>query len=359
MILKQNNKQEGIILIITSFNQLNNFLSFFLKKNLIGKKKIFLIIFSDTIPDLLISYLREYIEKFAIVEVVDMRRKSIKFEQKFFSIKFFKVFFYYFFVLKKILQIKKLFTISHISTYSKMQHPILILITFLSSSKIFFLEDGLANYIPHDRNKKISESIYLKKFMILNKSRIRILQLAKSRMDYSGLFKQSFLKEENYLDNRGLYKLFIENSLNKKLPLKPKCILIGTRHDPDNFNYYKNLYLKTLSEIRKKYSYSPEQILFFLHPREELVYIEELRKCLSNYSNITTVSSIIVEDYLAQNNIEIVVGAFSSALIYAKSIFNKNHVYYIDHFKKPNESSENNDKYVRVFHLLDIKNFFN
>ena len=56
MTSKKNKKQEGIILIITSFNQLNNFLSFFLEKKLIGKKKIYLIILSDDIPEKLISY---------------------------------------------------------------------------------------------------------------------------------------------------------------------------------------------------------------------------------------------------------------------------------------------------------------
>jgi hypothetical protein len=359
MITKNNKLQERIILIITSINQLNNFLSFFLKNNLIGNKKIYLFIFSDTMPDQLISYLMQYIKNFTNVEIVDMRRKSIKSNQKFFNIRLFNVFYYYFVFLKKIIQIKKKFTIPYISTYSKMQYPILFLISFLSSSKIFFIEDGLANYIPHSRNQKISESFYLKKFMMLNKSRIQIIQLAKSRIDYSGLFKQPSLSDEHYLDNREVYKKFIEQSLSKKLPHNPKCILIGTRHDTANFNYYKNLYIKTLFEIKKKYSYSPEQILFFVHPREETIYIKELVKCLSNYSNITTGPSVIVEDYLSQNSLETVIGAFSSVLIYAKSIFNKNHVYYINHFKKPNENNENNDKYVKVFHSLDIKNFFN
>jgi sulfur relay (sulfurtransferase) DsrF/TusC family protein len=344
MITKNNKSQEGIILIITSFNQLNNFLSFFLKNNLIDNKKIYLFIFSDTMPEYLISYLMAYIENFTNVEIVDMRRKSIKFKKNFFNIRLFNIFYYYFVVLKKIIQVKKKITISYISTYSKMQKPILFLISFFSSSKIFFIEDGLANYIPHNRNQKISESFFFKNFMMLNKSRIQIIQLAKSRLDYSGLFKQPFLSDTHYLDNREVYKKFIEQSLNKKLPYKPKCILIGTRHDPANFDYYKNLYIKTLFEIKKKYSYSSEQILFFLHPREETIYIEELIKCLSNYSNITTGSSVIVEDYLSQNNLETVIGAFSSSLIYAKSIFNKGHVYYINHFKKPNESNENNDK---------------
>ena len=356
MISKKNKKQEGIILIITSFNQLNNFLSFFLEKNLIGKKKIYLIILSDTIPEKLILYFRDYIEKFAIVEVVDMRRKSIKFREKFFNIRFFKVFFYYFFVLKKILQIKKSYTILYISTYSKIQYSILFFITFLSPSKIFIMEDGVGDYIPHNSNKKISKSTYLKKFLMLNKSRIHILQLAKSRTDYSGLLNEPYLKKEQYFNNREIYKRFTENSLDKKPFLKPKCILIGTKHLPHTFSYYLNLYIKTLLEINKKYSYSPEQILFFPHPRDEAIYIEKLEKNLSNYSNIATVSSIVPENYFSQNNLETVVGTLSSALYYAKSIFNKSHVSYIENFKEPNET---HDEYVGIFHSLGIKNFFN
>ena len=97
MQFKQNKKQEGIILMITSFNQLNNFLSFFLEKNLINKKKIYLVIFSDYFPDDLILQFKQYIEKFAKVELVDLRRKNIKLK-----INFFKVFFYYLLVFKKI-----------------------------------------------------------------------------------------------------------------------------------------------------------------------------------------------------------------------------------------------------------------
>ena len=358
MIPKNNKSQEGIILIITSFNQLNNFLSFFLEKKLIGKKKIYLIIFSNDIPEKLISYLREYIEKFAIVEVIDMRRKSIKFKHNFLNIRLFKVFYYYLFVLKKILEIKKSTRITYLTTYSKIQFQALLFMIFLARSKIFIIEDGIANYIFHPRYKKISTSFYLlKKFLMLNKSRIFILKLAKSRTDYSGLLSQLLLREENYFDNREVYKKFIENSLDKKLFIKPKCILIATKHLPHTFEYYKNLYIKTLFEMNKKYHYSPEQILFFPHPREESVYIEELVKTLSSYSNIANVSSIVVENYLSQNNLETVVGTFSSALYYAKSIFNKNHVYYIDNFKEPNENNENHDKYVRVFHSMGIKNF--
>ena len=66
----QNRKQEGIILMITSFNQLYNFLSFFHQKKLMDNTKIYLTIFSDQVPDELILNLKQYIEKFVSVEVV-------------------------------------------------------------------------------------------------------------------------------------------------------------------------------------------------------------------------------------------------------------------------------------------------
>ena len=97
MQFKKNKKQEGIILMITSFNQLHNFLSFFLEKKLIKKKnKIYLIILSDHIPRYLILEFKQFIEKFASTEVVYLRRKFIKRKKN-----FFKSFFYYLFFLKK------------------------------------------------------------------------------------------------------------------------------------------------------------------------------------------------------------------------------------------------------------------
>ena len=61
MCLNTNNKQEGIILIISSFNQLYNFLSFFLEKKKLKKNsKIYLTIFSDYIPDNLIFEFKKY-----------------------------------------------------------------------------------------------------------------------------------------------------------------------------------------------------------------------------------------------------------------------------------------------------------
>ena len=257
MITKKNKKLDGIILFITSFNQLNNFLSFFLEKNLIGKKKIYLIILSDNIPEQLILYFREYIQKFATVEIVDMRRKSIKFKKNFFNIRLFHTLFFYFFILKKILQIKKSHVIHDIITYSKIQFTTLFFMIFFSSSKIFFIEDGMGDYMSHRVNKKLLASIYFKTFLMLNKSRIYILQLARTRKDYFGLLNQPYLKKINYFDNRKVYKKFTENSLDKKQFFKPKCILIGTKHLPHTFSYYKNLYINTLLEINRKYSYKP------------------------------------------------------------------------------------------------------
>ena len=360
-------KQETILLIITSFNQLNNFLSYFLEKKLIGKNKIYLIIFSDLIPEQLILYFKKYIEKFTIVEVLDLRRKSINFNQKILNLRFFKAFFYYCFVLKKIFQIKKLCIFSYFITYSKIQLSTLFFLIFLSSSKIFIIEDGLRDYVPPNKSIKVSIIIFLlKKILILNKYKVFILQLARSRTDYLGLLNQPFLKKEYFLDNRELFRKFWANNSNKELFLKPKCILIGTKHVSGNFEQFKNLYIKILIEINKKYSFTPDQILFLPHPREKSFYIEELKKNLSDYSNIKTTSSIVVENYLSQNNLEIVVGTFSSALYYAKTIFKKNHVYYIDYFKPPNENNkqldrENDEKiirYVNIFHSLNINKIF-
>ena len=358
MITKQNKKLDRIILFITSFNQLNNFLSFFLEKNLIGKTKIYLIILSDTIPEQLILHFREYIQKFATVEVVDMRRKSIQFKKNFFNTRLFHIFFYYFFVLKKILQIKKLYVIPYIITYSKIQFTTLFFMIFFSSSKIFFIEDGMGDYISHRANKKLFASIFLKTFLMLNKSRIYILQLARTRKDYFGLLNQPYLKKINYFDNRKVYKKFTENSLDKKLFFKPKCILIGTKHLPHTFNYYKSLYINTLLEINKKYSYSPEQILFLPHPRDESVYIEELKKKLVNYSKISTISSIVVENYFFQENLEVIIGTPSSALYYAKSIFNKDQLFYIDHDVTLNIKNESYNNYINVFKSIGVKKFF-
>ena len=84
MMSFQNRKQEGIILMITSFNQLYNFLSFFHQKKLMDNKKIYLTIFSDHVPEELILNLKQYIEKFVSVEVLDMRPKTIKPKIKYF-----------------------------------------------------------------------------------------------------------------------------------------------------------------------------------------------------------------------------------------------------------------------------------
>ena len=41
-------------------------------------------------------------------------------------------------------------------------------------------------------------------------------------------------------------------------------------------------------------------------------------------------SSFIVENYLFQENLELIIGSLSSALYYAKTIFKKKNVYYLD-----------------------------
>ena len=93
-MINQNKFKEGIILIITSFNQLYNFLSYFHEKNLISKKKIYLTILSDHIPESLIFHFKDYLSKFTNVEIIDMRRKSHKINRYFYNNKITKIFFH-------------------------------------------------------------------------------------------------------------------------------------------------------------------------------------------------------------------------------------------------------------------------
>ena len=352
MMSFQNRKQEGIILIITSFNQLYNFLSFFHQKKLMDNKKIYLTIFSDHVPNELILNLKRHIEKFVSVDVLDMRRKTIVPKTKFFEIRAFKIFYYYFFIFKKIFQLKKSLIVPFF-TVSKIYIPTLCFMFFFSSSKFFLIEDGIGEYVPRNYEKKSKILYVVKKFLKINKSNVRILKLSKPETKYHLLLNLPFLKKEYLIDNRKLYVNFIRNNFEKNLPFEPKCILIGTNPSLDNINYYKHLYIKTLSEINKKYSYKPEQILFFLHPRTELFYREEFIKSLSDYSTIHPISSIIVEHYLSQKNLKIVIGSLSSALYYAKTIFNKNDVYHL-----ADNTSVHYDHFVKVFESAGVKNFF-
>ena len=132
----QNRKQEGIILMITSFNQLYNFLSFFHQKKLMDNKKIYLTIFSDHVPEELILNLKQYIEKFVSVEVLDMRPKTIKPKIKFFEIRAFRLFYYYFLIFKKIFQLKKSLIVPFF-TVSKIYIPTLFFMFFFFIIKVF------------------------------------------------------------------------------------------------------------------------------------------------------------------------------------------------------------------------------
>jgi hypothetical protein len=331
---------------------------------MIGTNKIILIIFSDAIPDTLILKFKDYIEKFTSVEVIQIRRKSIKFNKRFVNIRFLKILLYYFFLSKKVFEIKKSYIIPYILTNSKIQFPTFFLMSIMSKSKIFFVEDGFGDYVYDIKNKVF---INLSKiFMFLNKSRIFILQLAKSKKDYLGLLNlifsksnQGFIRDENYYDNRKSYKNFLVNSSKKKLLFNPKCIIIGAKCFPRNFNYNKNLYFKTLAEIKKKYAYTPEQILFFPHPRETPFYLDQFTKSFSGYLNIHTDFSIIAENYLSQINLETIIGNYSSVLYYAKTLFNKKHIYYIENLRDPSDSDEFNYNIIRFFNSLGINNFLN
>ena len=122
---KEHLKEKGIILIVTSFNQIYNFLSFFLTNKSLTNKKIYLTIFSDHIPEELIHLFKQYLNKFSNVEILDMRRNFLS--SKF---KFLKKFFYYFYFLKKIKKIKKNISISYILISGRMQIPVLSLMHF-------------------------------------------------------------------------------------------------------------------------------------------------------------------------------------------------------------------------------------
>ena len=153
MMSFQNKKQKGIILMITSFNQLYNFLSFFHQKKLMDNTKIYLIFFTDQVPDELILNLKKYIEKFVSVEVLDMRRKTIKPKVKFFEIRVFRLFYYYFFIFKKIFQLKKSLIVPFF-TVSKIYIPTLCFMFLFSSAKFFLIEDGIGEYVPRDNYEK-------------------------------------------------------------------------------------------------------------------------------------------------------------------------------------------------------------
>ncbi len=350
--MKFKKKQDGIILMITSFNQLYNFISFFLKKNLIKDKKIYLIIFSDQIPNTLIFNLKKYIENFVSVEVIDLRREFNRSKFKFFQIKFLKIIFYYYLVFKKIFELKKDAYIPFFSISGRMQIPVLCFMLFFPCSKFFFIEDGVGEYVPRDYQKKPLTFYFLEYFLKIKKSRIRILQLAEPGTKYHLVLNQPFLKKEYLIDNREIYINFIK-SHEKKLPFKPKCIIIGTNPLENNIDYYKNLYTETAIKLNKKYLYKPDEILFFLHPRTTSSYRDQLNNILSDYVTIHPISSIIVENYLSQENLELIVGSLSSALYYAKTIFKKNNVYNLD-----DNTSFHYEHFVKVFNSVGIKNFF-
>ena len=227
--------------MITSFNQLYNFLSFFHQKKLMDNKKIYLTIFSDHVPEELIINLKRYIEKFVSVEVLDMRRKTIMPKIKFFEIRAFKLFYYYFFVFKKIFQLKMSLIVPFFIV-GKIYIPTLCFMFLFSSTKFFLIEDGIGEYVPRDNYEKKSVILYVvKKFLKMNKSNVRILKLSKPETKYHLLLNLPFLKKEYLIDNRKLYVNFIRNNFEKNLLFEPKCILIGTNPSLDNINYYKNL----------------------------------------------------------------------------------------------------------------------
>ena len=208
MILKNNEKSDGIFLIISSFNHIYNFLSFFIKKKFIIKKKIYLLIISDFIPLELVSKFKIFLEQYTEVEIIDLRRRVLKPKLKIFKI------IYYIKIFEKVLKIKKKVNIEFICTYSRLQYPILLIFYTFPFSKIFFLEDGIGEYIINKKkDKKLLINIFLKKFFEKNKKRIFILQLSKNIKDYKRTLNHKFFNKENYLENKINYKSFIKKIL--------------------------------------------------------------------------------------------------------------------------------------------------
>lgn len=351
-------KQDGIILIITSFSQLYNFFSYFNENRLIKNKKIYLTIFSNLIPGELILQLKQYIEKFTTVEILDMRRTKLKIP--ILNIYILRVFFYYFLIIKKIFQLKKTIIISHILVSGRMQIPILCLMFFFSKSQIFFAEDGVGEYVPYaNSEKKTIFFFFLKKILKKNNFRIHILQLSNSRNDYFRILNQPFLKEDNFIRNITMYKNFLKNDRKNTYLFKPKCIIIGTL--PSNtftISNIQDLYIKTVNEINKRYTYNLNEIFFFPHPRIQASHNEKLIKSLSNYLIVQQPSSIIVESYLVDESVELVVGSLSTALYYAKVLFNKKETFYLDH-SQSSKKKDKDKKFLNFFKKVGIKSFFN
>ena len=357
-MIEQNKSKEGIILIITSFNQLYNFLSYFNEKG-IKKKKIYLTILSDHISESLIFNFKEYLSKFSNVEMIDMRRKSYKFNRNFRDNKIINIFLYYLFVIKKIFQIKNNCNIGYISFHGKIQYPILLLIIFIKNSLIYLMEDGIGEYVPYGKNENKPFVITLfKKIIIRNKYRVRILQLSESINDYKRILYQPFLKKKYFLDNRSTYKNFIKKNFQKKLLYNPRCIIIGKPIHEDNFEYFTSLYLRILDKVHKKYSYKREEILFFPHPRQETFYLKKLEKNLSNYCIIHPISPFIAEHYFSEENLNIVIGTLSSALYYAKTIFDIPNIYCQPDETKFEFDNEREHNFLEIFKSINIKKFF-
>ena len=94
----------------------------------------------------------------------------------------------------------------------------------------------------------------LKLTVSFNKSRIYILQLAKSRGEYFRNLHQPNLKENNFYNIREAYIEFIKNDKNNKINFYPKCIVIGTLPYFDtSFEDLVNLYIKTFKKISNKF----------------------------------------------------------------------------------------------------------
>ena len=102
---------------------------------------------------------------------------------------------------------------------------------FFRFADIYLIEDGAGEYVPYSSEEKKNFSfllIFLNIFFKKNKSRLRVLQLAKSKKDYFRILGQPHLHDEFYINNRKAYKKFLTENFNEILLFKPKCIIIGT-----------------------------------------------------------------------------------------------------------------------------------
>ena len=113
-----------------------------------------------------------------------------------FNFKILKIFFYYFFVIRTILQIKRKLNVTHILISGRMQNFYYFLCILFQHQKFFLLRTvWVSMFHMLDLKKKYFFFLYFKSLK-KNNYRIYILQLANSRENYFRILDQKFLNDE-------------------------------------------------------------------------------------------------------------------------------------------------------------------